>query len=181
VAGWIEAGDVRIGRVAGPEGVNVRASAGGSGTRERLGASVVVMEGHSAEIWTGTDYPITTHRVERAGPYVRQSETTALVPVRSGFRVRPRSAGPSAIELDITPIVSELDPGGSIRETAAATQIRVRPGESLAIGGVTRQAEGSAADVFRGAAHESTASESLLLVRVTELEGAPAVPASRGR
>jgi len=178
VAGWIEAGDLRIGRVVGPEGVRLRASAGGAGSSERLAASVVVMEGRSAEIWTGADYPLTTRTLERAGPYARVSETTELVSVRSGFRVRPRSAGPEAIEVEITPIVEQLGPGGSIRETGASTQIRVKPGESVAIGGVTRQERSAGADVLRGAERGSAASESLLVVRVTPLAEAP--PAARG-
>ena len=178
VSGWIDAGNVRIGRVIGPEGVRVRASAGGGDAVERLGASVVVMEGRSAEIWTGSDQPLTTRTIERAGPYSRVTESTELVPVRSGFRVRPRSAGPDAVELDITPIVSEPGPGGSIRETGASTHIRVRSGESVAIGGITRSAESQAADAFRGAGRADATDESLLVVRVTPLDDAPA---ARGR
>jgi len=179
VGGWIEAGDVRIGRVVGPEGVRLDASAGGSGSSERLAATVVVMEGRSAEIWTGSDNLVTTRTIERAGPYARVTETTGLVPVRSGFRVRPRSAGADTILVEITPIVEELGPDGSIRETGAATQIRVRPSESVAIAGVTQQASDAGADVFHGAERGSDARESLLVVRVTPLDDTP--PASRGR
>jgi type II secretory pathway component GspD/PulD (secretin) len=178
VSGWIEAGDVRIGRVVGPEGVNVRASAGGGNAMERLGASVVVMEGRSAEIWTGSDQPVTTRTVERAGSYSRVTESTELVPVRSGFRVRPRSAGPDAVELDITPIVTEPGPAGSIRETGASTRVRVRPGESVAIGGITRSVRSEDANVPRGAGREDAVNESLLVVRVTPIDDAPA---ARGR
>ncbi len=179
VTGWVEVGDLRVGRVAGPEGVRLNATAGRAGASERVAATVVVMEGRSAEIWTGADYPVTTRTFERAGPYARVTETTELVPVRSGFRVRPRSAGPDAIEVEITPIVEELQRGGSIRETGASTQIRVRPGESVALGGVTRQETSSGSDVFRGAERGAAASESLLVVRVTPLDDAP--PAARGR
>lgn len=179
VDGWIDAGDVRIGRVVGPEGVRLQASAGGGGSSERLAATLVVMEGRSAEIWTGEDLPFTTRTIERAGPYSRVTESTELVQVRSGFRVRPRSAGPDQIEVEITPIVEELGRGGTIRETGASTQIRVSPGESVAIGGVTRQESSAAADVFRGAGRSAGSSDSLMLVRVTPLDDAP--PASRGR
>jgi type II secretory pathway component GspD/PulD (secretin) len=178
VSGWIEVGDLLVGRVVGPEGVRLHASAGGAGSSERVAATVIVMEGRSAEIWTGADYPVTTRTIERAGPYARVTESTELVSVRSGFRVRPRSSGPEAIEVEITPIVEELGPKGSIRETGASTQIRVRPGESVAIGGVTRQERSAGADVLRGAERGSGANESLLLVRVTPLDDAP--PASRG-
>ena len=179
VDGWIDAGDVRIGRVVGPEGVRLRASAGGGGSSERLAATVVVMEGHTAEIWTGADHPVTTRTVERSGPYARVTESTQLVSVRSGFRVRPRSVGPSMIEVEITPVVEELGPGGSIRETGASTQIRVSPGESVAIGAVTREETSAEADAFQGAGRGSASGESLLVVRVTPLDDA--APASRGR
>jgi Flp pilus assembly secretin CpaC len=121
---------------------------------------------------------VTTRTIERAGPYARVTESTELVPVRSGFRVRPRSAGPERIDVEITPIVAELGPGGSIRETGASTQVRVRPGESVAIGGVTRQESSAGADVFHGAERGSGANESLLVLRVTPLDDAR--PASRG-
>ncbi len=179
VDGWVEVGDVRIGRVTGPEGVRLRASAGGAGSSERLAATLVVMEGRSAEIWTGADHPVTTRTIERAGPYARVTESTELVPVRSGFRVRLRSAGQEKIEVEITPIVEELGPGGSIRETGASTQIRVGPGESVAIGGLTREETSAEADVFQGAGRRSASSESLLVVRVTPL--ADAAPASRAK
>lgn len=179
VGGWIEAGDVRIGRVSGPEGIDVRASAGGAASHERLGAMVTVMEGRTAEIWTGADVPVASRTVERAGPYARVRETTELVPVRSGFRVRPRGAGPDAIEVEITPIVEELARGGSIRSTGVATQIRVNPGEAVAIGGVSRGASGSGVDAFSGAGRGSAASDSVFLIRVTPLDDV--APASRGR
>ncbi|MBM4335558.1 MAG: hypothetical protein FJ108_06540 [Deltaproteobacteria bacterium] len=170
VSGWVEAGGVRIGRVVGPEGVRIRASAGRSGSDERLASSVVVMEGRSAEIWTGADHPVTTRTIQRAGPYARVTESTELVPVRSGFRVRPRSAGRDAIEIEITPVVQELGPDGSIRETGAATRVRVSPGETMAIGGVTGSESTSGIELPIGAVRESGASDSLLVVRVTPLD-----------
>jgi len=179
VEGWIDAGDVRIGRVVGPEGVRLHAGAGGGGSSERLAATVVVLEGRTAEIWTGADHPVTTRTIERAGPWARVTESTELVSVRSGFRVRPRGVGPEKIELEITPIVEEFGPDGSIRETGASTQIRVSPGEPVAIGGVTREEASAEAEVFQGAGRGSTSSESLLVVRVTPLDDA--APASRGK
>jgi type II secretory pathway component GspD/PulD (secretin) len=174
VSGWVDAGSVRIGRVRGPEGVRVRAGAGEGASSERLAASVVVMEGRAAEVWTGVAVPLTTRSVERLGPYARATETTELVEARSGFRVRPRSAGPDAVELEITPVVSELRGGGVIEETGASTQIRVRPGESVALGSISSAREGSAVDVPRGASSARSGGESLLVVRVTPLETAPA-------
>jgi type II secretory pathway component HofQ len=160
--------------------VRVRASAGSGGSSERLAATVVVMEGRSAEIWTGSDVPVTTRTVERAGRHSRVTESTELVPVRSGFRVKPRGVGSDQIEVEITPIVEKLGRDGSIHSTGAATQIRVRPGESVAIGGVTQDAAGAGVDAFQGAGRGSTTSDSLFLIRVTPIDGA-GTPASRGR
>lgn len=174
VDGWVEAGGVRVGRVGGPEGVRVRAGAGGGGSSERLAATVVVMEGRAAEVWTGVAVPVTRRSVERFGPYARVTESTELVDARSGFRVRPRSAGPDAVELEITPVVAELGRGGVIRETGAATQIRVRPGESVALGQIASTREGSAVEVPRGAETSAASAETLVVVRVTPLEEAPA-------
>ena len=180
VDGWISAGDLRIGRVVGPEGVRVRASAGNAGSSERLAATVLVMEGRTAEIWTGSDVPVTTRTVERAGRYGRVTESTQLVPVRSGFRVRPRGVGDSLIEVEITPIVEELGPRRldprdrrSHTDPCQTRASRWRSGASCA----TRPARG--VDAFQGAARGSAASESLFLIRVTPLDDA--VPASRGR
>jgi type II secretory pathway component GspD/PulD (secretin) len=181
VSGWLDAGDLRIGRVRGPEGVRIRAGAGGTESRERLAASIVVQEGRSAEIWTGASVPVTSRTVERLGPYARATETTQLVDVRSGFRVRPRSAGPDAVELEITPVVAEIERGGSIRETGAATQVRVRLGESVALGSLETESERSGVDVPSGAASASASAATLLLVRVTPLETAPAARAPGDR
>jgi hypothetical protein len=48
--GWVDGGELRIGRVA--------AGAGGSERTRRLGASVVVLEGQEASIWTGVTVPV---------------------------------------------------------------------------------------------------------------------------
>lgn len=178
VSGWIEAGGVRIGRVVGPEGLRVRAGAGSAGASERMAATVVVTEGRSAELWSGASVPVTERTVERAGPYARTTEVTRLVDAGSGFRVRPRSAGPDAVELEITPVVAEVR-GRLIRETGAATQIRVRPGESIALGRIASLREEDALDVPSGAASASRAAETLVVVRVTEL--GDAAPAARDR
>ena len=114
--GWVGGGELRIGRVA--------AGAGSGERTRRLGASVVVLEGGEAQIWTGTSVP------------VNWGNGVALVPAQSGFRVRPRTLGSGEIELEITPVLAERGRGGEIRETGAATQVRVRPGEAVAIAGI---------------------------------------------
>ena len=85
--GWVGGNGLRIGRVA--------AGAGSGERTRRLGASVLVLEGNEAEIWTGTSVP------------VNWGGGVALVPAQSGFRVRPRALGTGEIELEITPVLAE--------------------------------------------------------------------------
>ncbi|MFI5314886.1 MAG: secretin N-terminal domain-containing protein [Myxococcota bacterium] len=155
-AGWVDRGGFRVARIA---------AGAGSGTRAHgVAASVVVLEGRTAEVWTGTSVP------------VHLGSELALVPVQSGFRVRPRSLGSGEIELEITPVLAERGRGGEIRETGAATQIRVKPGEALAIAGVDEQRDSRGASFPPGAHADSAASDSTLVVRVTPLESSPASP-----
>ena len=143
------------------------AAGAGSGERtRRLGASLVVLEGGAGELWTGTSVP------------VNWGNGVALVPAQSGFRVRPRTLGSGDIELEITPIVAERGRGGSIRETGAATQVRVRPGESVAIAGVDESGESRGASLPASAHASSSASDSALVVRVIPMDE---LPASRAR
>ena len=94
-------------------------------------------------------------------------ETTALVPVRSGIRVRPRSLEGGAVELQVAPIVQESGPGGAIRETAAATRVVVQPGEAVLVATVQRAVQSDARDPFGGYGREQGKSESVLLLRVS--------------
>ncbi len=157
----------------GPGGLQVVRIAAGAGSGERtrrLGASLVVLDGRTAEIWTGTSVP------------VHFGDGIALVPVQSGVRVRPRTLGSGEIELEITPVLAEQGRDGEIRELGAATQIRVRPGESVAIAGVTESSDSRGASFPPSARAESSASDSAMIVRVTPFESSyDAVPAARKR
>ena len=157
LGGWSDRGSFRVARVS---------AGAGAGTRTRsVGASVVVLEGHTADVWTGTEVPL------------HFGGDVALVPVQSGFRVRPRTLGTGEIELEITPIMAEQGRGGTIRELGAATQVRVRPGESLALAGVAEEAAERGAGFPPGAHAEAGQSDSVIVVRVTPFESVPAAPA----
>lgn len=144
----------------------VRISAGANrGERaRRLGTSLVVLEGHTAEIWTGNTIPM------------RFGADMALIPVQSGVRVRPRTLGSGEIELEITPVLAERGRGGEIRELGASTQIRVKPGESVAIAGISESRDERGAGFPPSASAESSASDSATIVRVSPLESVPAAP-----
>lgn len=156
-SGWSERGGFRIARVAAGAATGDRA--------RRVASSIVVLEGRTAEVWTGSTVPM------------HFGSDVALVPVQSGFRVRPRSLGTGEVELEITPILAERGPGGEIRETGASTQVRVKPGESVAIAGVSEASDSRGAGFPPSARAETGASDSAVVVRVTPFESAPASPA----
>jgi len=161
--GWIDRGGLRV--------VRLSAGAGSAEAQRRFSANVVVLEGTTAQVFTG------------ASQVLHTSLGSALVPVQSGFRVRPRTLGDGEIELEITPVLAEaqgsVERGGSIRETGAATRVRMRPGETLAIAGIgdASSGSGSAAGGFSGAETHSDVTESALVVRVTPAGEAAAAPA----
>lgn len=155
--GWVGGGELRIGRVSA-------GAASWAGAR-RLAASVLVLEGSEAELWTGTSVP------------VHWGGGVALVPAQSGFRVRPRTLGSGEIELEITPVLAERGPGGEIRETGAATQVRVRAGEAVALAGVAEAGESAGASLPPDARASARSSDAALVVRVTPVDEIPAAPA----
>jgi len=154
--GWVDRGSLRIARIA---------AGAQTGSRSRsVAATVVVLEGRTAEVWTGTTVPV------HFGPEL------ALVPAQSGFRVCPRSLGSGEIELEITPVVAEHGRGGEIHETGASTRLRVRPGESLAIAGIAETGDEQGASLPPGVHAESRSNDSAVIVRVTPFESVPAAP-----
>lgn len=160
--------DARAG--AGLQVVRLSAGAARGDRNRRLGASLVVLEGNSAEIWTGTTVPM------------HFGDGVALVPVQSGVRVRPRTLGSGEIELEITPVLAEQGRNGEIREMGAATRVRVRPGEAVAIAGVTETSDSRGAGFPPSARAESGATDSATIVRVTPFEsGGATLPAAPDR
>ena len=164
LAGAFASADARLAG-GGLQIVRIAAGAGSADRARRLGTSLVVLEGHSAEIWTGSTIPM------------RFGADTALVPVQSGVRVRPRTLGSGEIELEITPVLAERGRGNEIRELGASTQIRVKPGESVAIAGITESRDERGASFPPSARSSSGASDSVTIVRVTLFDSSlPAAP-----
>jgi len=154
---WSDRGTFRLARVA--------AGAGAGGRSRAVSASVVVLEGHTAEVWTGSEVPM------------HFGADVALVPVQSGFRVKPRTLGTGEIELDITPVMAEQGRHGEIRETGAATQVRVKPGEAFALAAIGEEGSERSASLPPGARAQAGSSDSAIVVRVTPFESLPAAPA----
>lgn len=181
VGGWLRVGDLRVGRsLVGPEGVRLEAHQLRADSGRRFAASVVALENTPAEIWTGHVFPFTASEVEvfeprRRGTHTRSRhgdlrirETTALVPVRQGLRVRARRAG-DAVELELAPVMEDGNPQTGIRELGASTRMRIAPGEQLVIGSIDRDDQLHTGDPLASATEDSF-SEDVLLVRVEEIE-----------
>jgi hypothetical protein len=179
VGGWIQVGDLRIGRtLAGPEGVRIHANQLRADSGSHFQASVVALENTPAEIWTGNVFPFAVsevgvfdhgrpHGAARRGE-LRFHETTALVPVRQGLRVRARGSG-DAVELDLVPVMEDGHPSSGIREMGASTRMRVKPGEQVVIGSIDRDDQLRTRDPLAKAVDESWSGD-LMLVRVEELD-----------
>lgn len=175
VDGWVQVGDMRIGRTpVGLEGLELSAHQLRADSGRRFGATIVALENTPAEIWTGNVFPISVQTFEFGrGPGQRPRsgqvfETTALVPVRQGLRVRARSSG-NAVELDLVPVMEDGHPGTGIREQGASTRVRIAPGEQLVIGSIGRIDSLRTGDPLSDAV-EHDAAEDLLLVRVEEID-----------
>ena len=164
IEGWIELGDVSLGRTAeGPGGL--RLAAGGLEQRSRREQQTVVSvrEGGAAQLWTGRAVPAAIAKG-------REGDRVLVAPhlraVRSGFRVRPRGLADQRIELEIQSIVSHDSLETPFSETGLATRLAVIPGEWIVLGTVERELEGETHGfILKGESREQV--RELLLLRVT--------------
>jgi hypothetical protein len=173
VSGWIDAGFARIGRAGSPPGGPRIAIEGGEGQREAsFRGEVTVLDGHAAEIWTGSIHAERGLDLGARPGRVRVRETTELVPVPTGFRVLPRGRPDGSVELEISAAQSERTPGG-IEFAATSTRIRVRPGETLVLAAAGESSEDGTADLL-GTEGRGEDRETATLLRVERVDAGPA-------
>ncbi|MEE9278677.1 MAG: secretin N-terminal domain-containing protein [Myxococcota bacterium] len=127
--------------------------------------SLLVTEGRTAELWTGSLVPIRARSFELPDGEQRVLETEPLLAVRTGFQLRPRGLPDGSVELELVAVAARGRSGAELERTSSSTQVRLRPGEWV---GVTELSE---TRTFTGYAPlESAASEwerdELLLFRV---------------
>jgi type II secretory pathway component GspD/PulD (secretin) len=179
VSGWVRAGDVRIGRAGWvPRGLWVSPRGLLAQQESTFNGEVAVLEGNAAEIWTGTVFPERESFRDERGGRVRVYETATLVPVQTGFRVRPRGRADGSIEVELTPVIAERSAEGTIVRAAAATAVVVRPGETVVIASAHETGAQIALDPFATLDHREGANDSAMLVRV-EKDGSEAVAGER--
>jgi len=133
--GWIELGDLRLLRAGGQE-LSILLLSLFDHTRNRFHSQVSVLQGHRADIWTGSVIAPQLHvfRDEEAGEVeTRVFTSTPALQLRSGLSVRPHGRPDKTVDLEIQPVVEENTPEGIVI-TGAATRVRLQPGEIVAIG-----------------------------------------------
>jgi hypothetical protein len=123
-----------------------------------------VLDGETARIGTGTAQPLVVR--DRFGTGVVSYATA-----ERGFLARPRVLGDGRVRVEIAPEDAAVDEGGRVAFTAASTVVEVRPGETVALGGIGGRLDDRAAGTS-GLARERAREESVLLLTV-DVEGAP--------
>ncbi len=172
VEGWVQVGALRVARLRGgtePAGVAVRLDTREISRSGQRRTEVVVVEGREARIATGHLFPVLVYRErhEPRGPAELLVSPT-LMPVESGARVRVRGAGDGLLDVELEPFDAAVDRPSF----AMATRVRMRPGETLAVGGIDRGRGTAGGGAFGYAEREST-QDLVVLLHVAPVEGGP--------
>jgi hypothetical protein len=163
----VSAGDVRVGNVHAPPGVDLLVIRPFDLRAERsasLAGMLRIQDGQSGRIETGNAVPV----VEHVSPWESRVTTVSAV---SGFEARPRVQADGRVRVSLQPFEGRLLRDGSVQQSGASTEVLVVPGETVAIGGLTQPRE-QRSQGTSGVAREQRYDDWLLLLRA-ELEGAP--------
>jgi type II secretory pathway component GspD/PulD (secretin) len=162
-----EAGPVRVGNLALPgegNGIGIL-GADKAGARESdLGGEVRILEGRSASIMTGQSVPLTTRRVQEGASGPTVTRATTFVSAESGFEAQPRILANGLIQLELRAIDSQLRPGARLASSTSVATVVLEPGKTLAIAGLTQDAEMRSASFASGAGSSQREDERLLLL-----------------
>jgi hypothetical protein len=172
-------GDFRIGNVGRPPGaggssVSVRADDALGKLAESFSGSMRVTEGASTRIETGTTVPFSTANAPLGTTQNRRGPSTQFVTVGTGFEASARILGDGRVEVDLAAFSGELagelagqlgGRGGAIETLRAGTLVTVKPGETLAVGGLAQSSEAGRQAALQGARSESSRDETVLLLR----------------
>jgi hypothetical protein len=66
------------------------------------------------------------------------TSSTTFVTAERGFTARPRILSEDRVQVEITPSDDTVDDRGRVEFTGAATTVVVKPGETVALGGISR-------------------------------------------
>jgi type II secretory pathway component GspD/PulD (secretin) len=170
VDGWIQGGEIRVGKARGvAEAPRIQVRSVLSEGEDRFWTSVAVVDGKRAEIWTGTTYPERERTLQEEAGRLRVYETTTLVPIRTGFAVRPRLMRDGRISLEVACLSAEEATEGTVIRAGTSTHVTLKPGESLAIASLRESDHQVRVDPFGSLDLREGARDSVLLVRVEPL------------
>lgn len=161
----VASGDFRIGNAHFPGGDSgVAVGVGGVARSEQKDFSGMlrILEGSDGAIHTGQMRNLTT-----IDAYGVQRQ---LVSAQNGFHVRPTILGDGRVRIEMVPMRAEFVAGGAIDFSQASTVVEVRPGETLALGGIEQTASSSQLGSLAGGARGGDSE--VLLLEVT-IEGEP--------
>ncbi len=135
----LELGPLRIARLAEPEPARpvaqVQVHFWELETRDarRSERSLQVLEGRTAELWTGSLIPIRVRNFDLPTREERVLETEPLLSLRTGFQLRPRRLGDGEVELELVAVTTGGHAAAEISRTSSSTQLRLRLGEWVTV------------------------------------------------
>ena len=154
-------GSVRVGNVLFPGGrAGARVSGGAvrSQGEDAFAGILRVMDGEAGHIGSGRSVP-----VHSRGAF---TSSTTFVTAERGFTARPRILAPDRVQVEIAPSDDSVDDRGRVELTGASTTVIVKPGETLALGGISRSSDDHSAGSRVITASERAKDERVLLLTV---------------
>lgn len=164
---WSTGGEsLRVGNVILPtDRTGVRASGRviQSNREDSLAGTLRVLDGEAGHIGTGRQVPVRSRGIFNS--------QLAFVEAERGFTARPRILSDDRVQVEIQPTDEVVDDRGRVEFTGAATTVIVKPGETVALGGLSRSSGGHREGSRVITASEVARDERILLLTV-EIEGA---------
>jgi type II secretory pathway component HofQ len=151
----ITAGSVRIGTLPlSGKGLRVALGAHREGSSPTSGATLRLLEGGTGLIVTGEALPFV---------YDPFWGNTAFVPAETGFEAVVSIQGDRRVRLDLRPFAGRVEGSRALHYTMASTSLVISPGETVVVGGVSRESVRTGADL-RGAHRDRTREKQVLIV-----------------
>jgi len=154
-------GSVRVGNVIFPgdrTGARVSGRALRSHGENTLAGTLRLLDGEVGHIGSGESVPVHERGVFRS--------STTFVTAERGFTARPRILSQDRVQVEITPTDDSVDERGRVEFTGAATTVVVKPGETVALGGISRSSDGQRVGSRVITASEHAKDERVLLLTV---------------
>lgn len=129
--------------------------------RERaFDGAIRVLEGETATLARGREVPVQSRDLFGRG-------TVEFTGSDQGFRATPRVLGDGRIQIEIAPDDSRTDDSGHSERLTAGTIVVLRPGETVAVAGASRQRDHSTARPGRSISTRQGEEQRVLLLTAT--------------